>query len=121
MALRAEIFKNPMFSKCSAGGISEYADAVTIMNVPGPAEPGEDAPGVFLVHGNTSGTVKIVPAVLNEKTHTYHEDTRYPMAGGAYVATSDSRFSEAVEKLLGQRFYGAVSLHDRFEAGKMAR
>lgn len=38
-----------------------------------------------------------------------------PMMGGCYVSTSDSRFSRAVEDLLGHRFYGAVPLHDRFE------
>lgn len=38
-----------------------------------------------------------------------------PMAGGHYAGTSDGRFSAAVEKILGSRFYGAVPIHDRFE------
>lgn len=38
-------------------------------------------------------------------------------AGGQYVATSDSRVWDFVEDLLGTRMYGALSLHDRFEAG----
>jgi hypothetical protein len=33
-----------------------------------------------------------------------------PMAGGTFIDTSDSRFSAAVG------FYGAVSLHDRWES-----
>ena len=33
--------------------------------------------------------------------------------GGSYIATSDSRFSEAVEEITGQDFYGAIPLHDR--------
>jgi hypothetical protein len=38
-----------------------------------------------------------------------------PMMGGCYVGASDGRFSEAVEEIVGARFYGAVPLHDRFE------
>jgi len=37
------------------------------------------------------------------------------MFGGNYAATSDSRFGEAIEKLTGQDFYGAVPIHDRKE------
>lgn len=33
------------------------------------------------------------------------------MAGGTFIATSDSRFSE----LMGREFYGAVAFHDRTE------
>lgn len=35
-----------------------------------------------------------------------------PMMGGAYVATSDSRFSEITG------MYGAVALHDHYESGR---
>ena len=37
------------------------------------------------------------------------------MAAGAYVATSDSRFTDLVESLLNGRFHGAIPLHDRWE------
>ena len=37
------------------------------------------------------------------------------MMGGCYVATSDSRFGEMIEKKFGIHFYGAVALHDRSE------
>jgi hypothetical protein len=37
------------------------------------------------------------------------------MMGGSYVASSDSRFAEACEVVLGAKFYGAVALHDRKE------
>jgi len=37
------------------------------------------------------------------------------MFGGNYASTSDSRFGEAVEKIIGTRFYGAVAVHDRVE------
>lgn len=42
-----------------------------------------------------------------------------PMFGGCYVATSDSRFSDEVERIVGGRFYGAVALHDRFETQEL--
>ena len=41
-----------------------------------------------------------------------------PMAGGNY-AVGDSKFNEAVEKLLGTKFYGAVAIHDRFESEEL--
>jgi hypothetical protein len=100
---------------------------VTVVNVSGPSEPTDDAPAVLLVE-NAMGTVRIVPAV--EVTGPgaaveYHgkwgplladgDKTIGPMMGGSYVGTSDSRFREAVEKLLGHGFYGAVPFHDRFE------
>ena len=37
------------------------------------------------------------------------------MFGGNYGATSDSRFSEKVEEMMGSSFYGAVPIHDRVE------
>ena len=37
------------------------------------------------------------------------------MMGGNYAATSDSRFSDKVEQMLGHHFYGAVPIHDRVE------
>lgn len=37
------------------------------------------------------------------------------MMGGCYVATSDSRWTELLESLLGHGFYGALPLHDRWE------
>ena len=37
------------------------------------------------------------------------------MNGGNIASTSDSRFSQACERLLGHRFYGAVHIHDRTE------
>jgi hypothetical protein len=121
MGLTAYIYKSGL-GDCSNGGISSRADKVTLVNVEGPFEPTEDRPAAMLVPGNTAGTVKVVAAVAGDDG-TYapvkqNGDGKQvgPMMGGAYVATSDSRFSRAVEDLLGHRFYGAVPLHDRFES-----
>ncbi len=41
-----------------------------------------------------------------------------PMVGGNY-AVGDRAFNEAVERLLGTKFYGAVAIHDRFESQEL--
>ena len=39
-----------------------------------------------------------------------------PMFGGNFASSSDSRFMRIVRKTTGVRFYGAIPIHDRFEA-----
>jgi hypothetical protein len=127
MGLRAEVLKHKGQSYAN-GGLSDTLDYVTLVNVEGPFDPTPDAPAAVLVAGNVAGTAKVVPAV--EVTGPgaaveYHgkygplladgEKTIGPMMGGSYVCTSDSRFNNAIEALLGKRFYGAVPLHDRYE------
>jgi hypothetical protein len=46
---------------------------------------------------------------------TYQEDRRWSMFGGTYIATSDGRFSDKCKEITGQRHYGAVAFHDRYE------
>lgn len=72
-------------------------------------EPTADAPAVRLVLRNMRGP--IVHAEPVDKP----EGLCGPMAGGSFIETSDSRFDEAIRKLLGHEFYGAVTLHDYFE------
>lgn len=95
--------------ECSNGGVSAYADRAILIGegIPQIFSAATGQPILKLVKGNLSGTVKIVP--LEQPAGKCG-----PMFGGAYVATSDSRFSEVVEKICGTRF-GAVPLHDRFE------
>jgi hypothetical protein len=120
MGLIANIFKTTY--DCSNGGVSSECSEVTIVNIEGPFEPTEDRPAVLLVE-NAGGTVKIVPAVEVEDANEYHgkwAPKLGSMMGGTYVATSDSRFTNAVERLLGSRFYGAVPFHDRYESPELA-
>jgi hypothetical protein len=91
---------------CTNGGLSSRVDRFTVTNVAGPFKPCADAPAISLMRGNVPGTVKLVPEA-NLGAHS--------MFGGNYAATSDSRFREAVEKLTGGTFYGAVPIHDRVE------
>lgn len=102
MGLLANVYRNG--APCSLNSIQ--GDKVCLINVSGPFEPSDKYPAVELVPGFLPNTAKIRPVTDNGKRG---------MMGGAYVATSDSRFSEAVEKLTGGAFYGAVPLHDRFE------
>lgn len=101
MGLRADILKSSQGS-CSNGGISSRASAVTIVNVDGSSEPGEDAPAVLLVE-NGCGMVKVVPAApaLLGDAIEHHgewapllengEKTIGPMMGGCYIAAAGSR------------------------------
>lgn len=105
MGLIAYIFKNKG-RDCSNSGLSSFVDQVCLTNVEGPFEPSDDCPAALLLPGNLKGTVKVVPDGMGGRS---------VMFGGCYVATSDSRFSEAIEAIIGARFYGAVAFHDRVE------
>ena len=106
MGLLVNVYKNGKYD-CTNGGVSSRdIKGLCLTNVDGPFDPSDDCPAVKLVKGNLPGTVKIVPEELEGK---------WTMMGGNYAATSDSRFSEACEKITGSRFYGAVPVHDRFE------
>lgn len=107
MGLTAYIYRSSL-GDCSNGGISGMVDRVTIVNVEGPAEPSAEAPAVLLVRGNVRNTAKVIVEGAGGPTMVG------PMMGGAYIASSDSRFCSAVEKLTGSRD-GAAPLHDRYE------
>ena len=88
----------------SNGGISSRCHQVILvsgdMAVEGPFEPNERTPAVALYsHG-----AHCIAVPVNRPNGMVG-----PMFGGCYIATSDSRFREAVG------IYGAIPLHDRFE------
>jgi len=84
----------------SNGGLSSYCDTLEI---------GKD---IELVEG-AIGSCIARPIGDPPKGHIGW------MAGGCYVSTTDSRFTEAVEHILGHRFYGAIPLHDRSETQEL--
>lgn len=123
MGLNVEVYKSVrrgLFDgmDCTMGGISSKAETLCLVNVSGPFEPKEEwpamVPAAMLVKGNVPGALHIVPAVKNDAGE-WVPDSRWFMMGGNYAATSDSRFSDACEKMLGHAFYGAVAIHDRHE------
>jgi hypothetical protein len=106
MGLIVYIYRNAaLTSDCTNGGPSSKVTEFCLTNVDGPVSPQPHHPAAKLVK-NAYGTVKIVPESLEGKQ---------TMFGGNYAASSDSRFSEAIEAILGHRFYGAVPIHDRVE------
>lgn len=105
--LLISIYKNPAYAGCSLGGVSADHDQA-IMVGPGIPEIFE-ARGkpVLKLESHYPGCARLVPVAFPQG--------KCPMFGGAFGHTSDSRFSEAIEDLLGHPFYGAVPIHDRCE------
>lgn len=112
MGLIANIYRSEHNSSLNVFG---SFTRVTLVNVDGPFDPSPDAPAAMLCPGNARDTVVIRPVEVLAVDDPKKSKPLRGMMGGAYVATSDSRFAEAVEKMLGQNFYGAVALHDRVE------
>ena len=108
MGLVVDVYKNGKYD-CTNGGVSaRNIKGLCLTNVDGPFDPSDDYPAAKLVK-QTFGfgsSVKVIPEEAEGKQ---------TMMGGNYAATSDSRFSDKIEKMLGVHFYGAVPIHDRVE------
>lgn len=93
-------------------------ESVTVVNIPGPFNP-QPGDAVALLEQHTRGACRLVPAELIGGEWVA---VKGMAAGGTYAATSDSRFNDTMEQLLGGNFYGAVAVHDRlhwaYEGGK---
>lgn len=124
MGLLLEVYKNPLFTNCSNGGVTATANSLVAVNLPGPFEPGPGKPAVLLVAGNSAGLAKLIPAknVGTVEEPVWVEDKPEgalgPMNGGAF-ASGDSRFAEAVAKITGHRTYSAIPVHDRYESPEL--
>ena len=108
MGLHIYIYKDDL-GDCTNGGVSSRdIEGLTLTNVDGPFNPCDRYPSAKLVVQEffNRRSVKIVPTEIGK---------RHSMFGGNYGATSDSRFSDMVEDMLGHSFYGAVPIHDRVE------
>ena len=109
--LRLDIYKNPLFEKCSNGGISERFDEVFLICPDGPHKIEDDDPRLVRLEGDKFSGLHLVP--LNGVDDS--KKTVGPMMGGAYATTSDHRLQEMCITRLGHSFYGAIALHDRWE------
>lgn len=114
MGLTVNVYRNAG-PDCTAGGISATADRICLVNVTGPNEPSVDAPAA-MVTDNALGNKIVVPAraYVDGDTETgrriqYIPVDGWPMFGGNYAASCDSRFARAAG------IYGAVPIHDRYE------
>jgi hypothetical protein len=95
------------------GGVSSRHDRLLVISK-GDRPPVSPAYPVMILEQHALGAVSLRP--LN---HTPQSKVEFgPMAGGNY-AVGDGRFDEAVEKLLGTKFYGAVPIHDRCESEEL--
>lgn len=116
MGLLVSVYRDSL-GDCTNGGISANVDKFCLVNVDGPFEPSKECPAVLLVKNNvgTTKSVKAVPAVQDESGEWVVRGGS--MFGGNFAATSDSRFGQAIAKLIGDefRFWPAVAIHDRFE------
>lgn len=107
MGLIISVYRPADMGDCTLNGVSSQFDGLTLVNVDGPFDPTPDRPAAWLVRGNLPYTVKIV---VEDPATT----TRWPMMGGNYGGTSDSRFNEAVQHITGFSM-GPVPIHDRYE------
>ena len=104
MGLIIQVYRNADDSyDCSNNGVSKRFSRLCVTNVEGSDEPSKDCPPVKLVE-NPYNTVAIVPDELSDKATTF---------GGNYGGTSDGRFCNAIKKITGTEFHGAVAIHDR--------
>jgi len=85
----------------SNGGLSSYKTTLEI---------GKD---IEIVEGAYEGIVVAKPIGNPPEGHIGW------IAGGCFVSTSDSRWSDAIEHMMGHRFYGAIPLHDRSESQEL--
>lgn len=118
MGLLINVYRSAGQPDCTKGGISSQYTHLCVVNAEGPSEPLANAPAVIL-DNHLQSSLRLVPA---EKV-----DGEWMIAGGQwmmggnYGATVNSRFGEAIERLSGNRFYGAVAIHDRCECGACNR
>jgi hypothetical protein len=99
--LLCSVYTNPLYKGCSNGGISSKVTEVTLV---GPGIPeifyaSVEAPAVKLVRRNIGGEYLHVEPIEQPIGMVG------PMAGGAFVYSSDSRFPSKYP----------LSLHDRFD------
>jgi hypothetical protein len=115
MGLILRIYRSDL-GDCSNDGLSKHHTEVTAVNCEGPFDPTPERPAV-IIDSHVKGCVRVVPAG-NDGQPLKHPGAVGPMFGGTYVTTSDSRFGQKVNQLLGHDFYGAVPFHDRFERSR---
>ncbi len=109
--LRANLFKAPMFAKCASGGLSERYDHVWVETTQSDPSNNLSLPELPEVVLNVV-QVDIRGGVVNvyaDRGSGPDAPSCGPMAGGALVFASDSRW----ERVVGVNY--PVQLHDRYE------
>lgn len=104
--------RRPRDSDRSNGGVSRNSD--TLLVVESDAMAPADAPmPVMVLELHAPGAVSLRPV-----KSLWPKNEIGPMPGGNFVV-GDKSFYQAVEGVLGAKFYGAVAIHDRFESQEL--
>lgn len=108
MGLTIRVFRDKG-SDCSRNGVSSRYDELHVVNVEGQDFMHEKAQEVALIRGHIPGSVRLVPCkILHQNIHSSF--------GGCFGGCSDSRFTRAVGRLMGNAAGShAVPIHDRVE------
>jgi long-subunit acyl-CoA synthetase (AMP-forming) len=99
------IYSTPITENCGSDRTNIKGYTLTGEGVAEIFTPSEDYPEAVLVKRNLFGRV-----VFHAVPKDLQDAGKWSMNGGAFVSTSDSRFTEAVGGM-----YGAIPLHDRTE------
>ena len=77
-----------------------------------------DDEGWVDIDGTEENLVEVITDMGNAIIVPYAQPAKAigPMFGGNFTSSSDSRFMRIVQKTTGVKFYGAIPIHDRFEA-----
>jgi len=116
MRRRGGIIARVYHSDYRGGCASDQLREITIVGpeVDPVFEPTPDRPAYELVQ-HVRGSVCLQPVARRDGGSADRREVIGPMFGGNFAHTSDSRVSDAVARLLGHRFYGAIAIHDRYE------
>lgn len=115
MPLILSVYRTPGVD-CTNDGISAKNDQLLLLNAEGPFEHLIDKMPMVILR-ERHGVLSLVPAERyhNRDGSSILRPVSGTMMGGNFASTSDSRFREACEDVLGDYFYGAVAIHDRIE------
>ena len=109
MGLIAWVYKDGL-GDCTNGGITSGVDKVCVVNVSGPFDPSDDMPALILKAGVYGDPILVPSTNDGDPVPGWHS------FGGNYVASSDSRFSRALQEMTGHNHsHYAVPVHDRTE------
>jgi hypothetical protein len=106
MGIIVQVLRNSL-GDSTADGVSKFQDQFVVGNTEGPFSATGSEETLYL-KVSYRNTIKLV-------TQREIDTGETAMAGGNFASSSDSRFKRAIEELTGQRFYGAVAIHDRYE------
>lgn len=108
MGLLISVYRNSEFGDSTNGGLSSVHNSFCVTNVDGPFNPSEKTPELILEKGPFNTVRLVVPSLKGQSA----------MFGGNFGNTSDSRFGQAVNKIIGINL-DIVKIFDRVEKSSL--